>query len=607
MSFKSLRSAALLALILPGAPVALVAQKSGTSQGPLSPTAVAVVPGSNSLWVACATGRQVMEVNLKSRRVVRAIRVPGDPSGLAIAPDGSRLYVTCAAPASVVAVVDPATGKLVTKIPAGHTTTSPVLSPDGKVLYVANRFNDDVGVIDLEAGKVIRRIGVEREPVSAAVTHDGKLLLVANHLPNGRADVEDVAASVSVVDPHAGHVVKTLRLPNGSGQLNEISVSPDGAYAVVTHLLAHYQVPTSQIERGWMNTNAISVIDISRLEVVNTVLLDGPFNGAANPWGVAWSSDGRQLVVTHAGAHEVSVIDFAELMKKLDGAGSGVPDDLAFLTGLRQVVHLGEGDRGPRAVAIAGGAIYAANYFTDSLSVIELAAPGRLPGSISLGPKQTATVIRKGELYFHDASLCFERWQSCSSCHPGNARVDGLNWDLLNDGIGNPKNTKSLLLAHQTPPAMSLGIRDTAETAVRSGIRYILFTRQLPEVANALDAYLKSLKPVPSPYLANGTLSEAAKRGLALFNRADVGCASCHPSGKFTDLKSYDVGTAGDGKPLDTPTLVEVWRTAPYLHDGSAASMRDLLTTKNARDKHGKTSHLTPQQIEDLAQYVLSL
>ena len=608
MNLTKTRAAVLLALLASIAGAIAMARKPAP-QGPLSPSALAVSPGAKSLFVACATGRQVIELDLASRKIVRKVAVPGEPSGLALSNDGARLYVTCAAPASVVAVVDVAAGRVIETISAGHTANSPVLSPDGELLFVSNRFNDDVGVIDLKGRKQLRRIHVEREPVSAALTRDGKLLLVANHLHNGRADVDNVAAAVSVVDPYAGKVVKTLRLPNGSGQLQQIQVSPDGKYAVVTHILARYQAPTSQIDRGWMNANAISIIDIATLSLVNTVLLDGPFNGAANPWGVAWSPDGRQLLATHAGAHEVSIIEFPALLQKLAAAEAktDVPDDLAFLTGLRQTVRLREIDRGPRAVAVAGGAIYTANYFSDSLSAIDMAVPGWHPETIPLGPRQTAGLVRQGEFYFHDAGICFQRWQSCASCHPGDARTDSLNWDLLNDGIGNPKNSKSLLLAHRTPPAMSLGIRDTAETAVRSGIRYILFTQQSPEVALALDAYLKSLKPVPSPYLVNGKLSEAALRGRTLFNDPVVSCSSCHPNGVFTDLKSYDVGTAPGSERLDTPTLIEVWRTAPYLHDGSAARMRDVITTKNTQDKHGKTSHLTLKQIEDLVEYVLSL
>jgi cytochrome c peroxidase len=282
---------------------------------------------------------------------------------------------------------------------------------------------------------------------------------------------------------------------------------------------------------------------------------------------------------------------------------------LPFLTGARERVKLPEGNLGPRALTIIGRKVYVANYFSDTLNVINLDAPQSGVESISVGPKREMDVVRKGELYFHDATICFQGWQSCSSCHPGDARVDGFNWDLLNDGIGNPKNTKSLLLAHKTPPVMSLGVRGTAETAVRAGIKFILFTNQPEEVLSAIDEYLKSLKPVPSPYLVNGKLSDAAKRGKQLFS--NTGCADCHVPGLYTDLRPHDVGTrASYDRPADkfyTPTLIEIWRTAPYLHDGSAATMRDVVTTRNPHNEHGETSGLSSQEIDDLCTYVLSL
>jgi hypothetical protein len=90
-----------------------------------------------------------------------------------------------------------------------------------------------------------------------------------------------------------------------------------------------------------------------------------------------------------------------------------------------------------------------------------------------------------------------------------------------------------------------------------------------------------------------------------------AGCARCHPPGLFTNLHSYDVGTrsAFDSPTdrFDTPTLVEIWRTAPYLHDGSAATMRDVVTTHNPRNQHGSTSNLSHSQIDDLCEYLLSL
>jgi cytochrome c peroxidase len=211
-------------------------------------------------------------------------------------------------------------------------------------------------------------------------------------------------------------------------------------------------------------------------------------------------------------------------------------------------------------------------------------------------------------MFFNDARLCSQGWQSCASCHTDQARADSLNWDLVNDGLGNPKNTKSLLLSHRTPPSMSLGVRSTAEGAVRAGIRHIQFAIRPEEEAVAIDEYLKSLQPVPSPHLVDGKLSERAVRGRALFESA--GCAACHSPGLYTNKKTYDVGTGqlfDEGRPFDTPSLVEVWRTAPYLHDGRAKTIVDVLRTYNPHDAHGRTSGLTDEQISDLAEYVLSL
>jgi mono/diheme cytochrome c family protein len=376
-----------------------------------------------------------------------------------------------------------------------------------------------------------------------------------------------------------------------------------------------------------MNANAITIIGLSAMEVLNTVLLDDLNQGAANPWAVAWSGDGSRLIITHAGTHEISVIDFPALMAKLEGlpeslrvpvsgdygfaarVKADVPNDLTFLVGLRKRIPLSEEDRGPRAVAMVGATAYVANYFSDTLSVVNVAAAAPLATSIALGPRVEATVARKGEFYFHDATICFQHWQSCSSCHPGDGRTDALNWDLPNDGIGNPKNAKSLLLAYKTGPVMSLGVRATAEIAVRAGLENVLFAKHSEEVAAAIDEYLKSLKPVPSPSLVDGQLSKAALRGKSIFQ--DAGCADCHPAGLFTDFHPYDVGTLGPfdhpGDRFMTPTLVELWRTAPYLHDGSAATIRDVLTTRNLHDQHGRTSGLTKTQIEDLCEYLHSL
>ena len=204
-------------------------------------------------------------------------------------------------------------------------------------------------------------------------------------------------------------------------------------------------------------------------------------------------------------------------------------------------------------------------------------------------------------MYFHDATICFQNWQSCATCHPNDARMDGLNWDLLNDGMGNPKNTKTLLLSHQTPPCMATGIRKNAEVAVRSGVKYILFMEGEDEIYESIDEYLKSLKPLPSPYLVNGKLSGKAKKGKKIF---EENCASCHSGEYYTDQKQYKVGwTTGPDKGLsmDVPALNECWRTAPYLYDGRSYSMKDMLKV------HGPHKPVTEKELEELEEYVLSL
>ena len=289
---------------------------------------------------------------------------------------------------------------------------------------------------------------------------------------------------------------------------------------------------------------------------------------------------------------------------------SDVPTDLAFLTGLRQRIKLH--GNGPRALALAGDIAWVAGYFSDTIESVDLTAKAMAPVSYALGPAGTRSLERKGEQWFNDATLCFQQWQSCATCHSFDARVDALNWDLLNDGLGSPKNSKSLVWAHRTPPVMSTGVRTDAAVAVRAGLRHALFAVPPDEVPAAIDAYLKALVPQPSPQLEGGQLSAAARRGRKLFEDPRLaGCAVCHPAPLFTDLKSYDVGTGnrldGPGVKFDTPTLAELWRTAPYLHDGSARTIHDVLTGPDRWDQHGKTSQLTDRQIDDLIAYVLSL
>ena len=407
-----------------------------------------------------------------------------------------------------------------------------------------------------------------------------------------------------------GTVLANIALPNGSTGLLGVAISPDGRFAYVTHTLGRYQSPTKQVDYGWMNANAFSVIDLFTLKAVATVLLDDFELGAANPWGLACSSDGCALAVAHAGSRELSIVDLKAVHAKLDRLAAGeavskistdlacVQNDLDFLKDIRRRIAL-PGD-GPRSVLLSGSHAIVSEYFAGKLAVVDLSSPSTVR-EISLAPAHEPDQARRGEILFSSALMCRQRWQSCASCHP-DARMDAFNWDLMNDGTGNPKNVKSMLDVHRAPPAMWMGVRENAETAVRAGFRYIQFYNISEDDAQCVDAFLKSLLPVPGPVTTNPTLHESIAKGKMLF--ASTGCIHCHSGELFTDSKAHDVGTAKGvdaGKPVITPPLRECWRTAPYLHDGRDQDLQQVL------QHHGNATELPQKDQHDLVNYLLSL
>jgi len=590
----------------------------------LSPQAITAAADGTQLYIAFAAAQQIGVFDVAQAQVVRTITVPGEPTSLAVSGGGRWLYVSYGGAAGRIGVIDLRSGDITREIPVGYGPNALALDARRNVLYVCNRFDNDVWAVDVTQAKCIGKTAVKREPIAAALTVDGRWLFVANHLPAGSANVGPVASEVSVIDTRTMQVQISIALPNGSASLRGLAASPDGKYIFVSHILSRYTMPTTQLDRGWINTNALSVIDAAGQRLIDTVLLDDVDEGAPNPWAIACSADSKTVYVTHAGAGEVSMIDVVAMMAKVEeyhaqqsstGGRSGyvsyagspastVPNQLSFLKDMRQRVQLK--GQGPRALAVLGSKVYVAEYYTDSLSVVDVGADPVQVAALALAPQQALTTERRGDMLFNDARLCFQKWQSCASCHP-DGRADALNWDLLNDGIGNPKNTKSMLLSHRTPPAMITAARPTAESAVRAGFRHILFAVPEEDDASAIDQYLSGLEPLPSPNLVDGQLSPAAVRGKAVFSRAH--CAACHTGDLLTDKHQYDVGTADgldEGVQFDTPSLVEAWRTAPYLYDGRAASIREVVTKYNRNDKHGVTSNLNEAEIDDLVEYVLS-
>ena len=542
-------------------------------------------------------GVKRVDVFSEDGKLQRSYPMAEAPTGILL--DGDKAYVTTFENGvGKLQTLSLASGEVTGAVVTGSGACYPMFSSDKKSVYVCNQFSATVTEVDPAAQKVLRTVKVLREPKSAVFSKDGKYLYVANFLPSQRADVDYVAACVSVIEMDGFTKVKDIKLANGSNALRGICITPDGKYVYVSHNLGRFAVPTSQLQQGWMNTSAFSVIDTEKQEFVGAVVVDEPERGAAGIWSIA--CDDNNIYISHSGTHEVSVIDQAALREKFEAyPNKAMLDyDLNFLYGIRERIPL-QGN-GPRCMALAGGKLFVPTYFADVLNVMN--TDTHEVTSVELNPGRTETDINKGERYFNDASHCFQNWQSCNGCHPGDGRNDGMNWDLMNDGVGNPKNCKSMLFAHVTPPNMISGIRAHAEAAVRAGFNFIQFFDVTEEDALCVDAYMKALTPVPSPYLVNGELSDKAKEGRKVFEK--LKCGDCHSGPYYTDMKYHRIGEDVEfEKGWDTPTLREVWRTAPYLFDGRAATMEDVFK----EHKHGIDKKVSDEEIDALVEYVNSL
>ncbi|WP_300726476.1 YVTN family beta-propeller repeat-containing protein [uncultured Rikenella sp.] len=530
------------------------------------------------------------------------------PTGLAVgkgAAGKERIFVTTFDKRGTLESIDPTkegAEAVEWSVAVGSGATSPVYSREGW-LYVLNQFANTVDKIDPVTGKLMASVSVLREPKGAVVSRDGKYLFVANFLPAQRADVDYVAADVSVIDLRNFKKIKDIKLANGSNALRGIALSPDGKYVLVSHNMGRFAVPTSQLQQGWMNTSALSVVDAETLEFVGGIVLDEPERGAAGIWDIC--SVGDKIYVTHSGTHDLSVIDYPAMVSRLKGyrgTAEQLSYDLRFLYGIRDRVALT--GNGPRKMAVSGDGkqLYIPAYFSDTLNVVDL-ADARNIAVVPLVKNRQESDAQAGERIFNDATFCFQNWQSCNGCHPGEARSDGMNWDLMNDGIGNPKNCKSLLYSHFTPPSMISGIRSDAAIADRKGFTHIQFYEIPEDKALQVDTYLKSLQAVPSPYLVDGQLSAKAREGKKVFDK--YRCGECHSGEYFTDMQMHRIGDDIEfEKGWDTPTLREVWRTAPYLFDGRAATMREVFEVH----RHGlEGKRPSAKEIDALVEYVNSL
>jgi cytochrome c peroxidase len=557
-----------------------------------------------AIWVVNQGSASVSVLDASNGSLQKTIALPpgSQPHGIVFQPGGGKGYVTLAALGRVVEV-DPATA---TRALTGRQ-------------------------LDLPADAA----GAEPPRVRAlAVTADGARVLVARFIsPDAGGRVYEVSASAftltrsfALASSTAADTPDSARgIPN---YLAGITVSPDGLTA---------WVPSKQdnMSRGGFRDGQALNFEVSvrpvvsRLDLVaNAEDLPGrvDINDADQPVAADISWHGDLVFVAVQGKNLVHVMDAYTGTQV-----AGIRTDLA-----PQGLALGRNDTADT------GLLYVQSFMSRTLSVYDVGAILRgqggsatrlaAVGTVAAEPLSAQVLLGKQVFYnAQDIRMSNFNYLSCATCH-ADGGDDGRVWDFTDRGEG-LRNTASL----QSRAGMGHGpvhwtgnfdeIQDFENdirnnfggTGFMTGSDFAATSDALgaPKAGksaelDALAAYVASLAASPrSPYRnTDNTLTADGVAGRAIFLGRD--CNSCHSGARLTDSALnlfHDVGTigAGSGKRrgatltgFDTPTLLGAFATAPYFHDGSAATLMDVIN----RAGHGNAQGLPQAEKDQLVAYL---
>jgi YVTN family beta-propeller protein len=587
-----------------------------------NPLNLAMSPDGRELYVACEGSDSVIVVSAARREKVAEIPVGGNPANIAFSPDG-RLAFASNRLDDTVSVIDVAERKVVSTLAAGDSPHGVLTDKQGRLLYVLNALSNDISVFDVSSLKLVRTLSAGRGPWSLAMSPDGARMLVANLYSNFafRAPFESEA---TLIDARRGVVEQRMKAP-GANLMMGVDWHPSGQFAFATLNRTKTLVPMTQLLQGWTITNGLAIV--WRDARVDEVLLDEPGKGFADATDVAFTPDGRYALVTSAGTDRVAVVDVEKLLGILRRATPYerervLPNHLGkaveFVTKYIPTMN------SPRGVLVArdGKLAYVTNALDDSLTVIDLARM-EAAGRIDLGGPQEISQIRRGERLFNSANITFRRQFACHSCHP-DGHIDGLTYDIEADGIGvSPVDNRTLRGILDTAPFKWEGTNPSLQR--QCGARLAVFFTRLapftPEQLDDLESYITTIPRPPNRFRALGApLTPAQRRGKAIFERAETNdgrelplasrCPTCHFPPYYTDRRVHDVGTRHaydrQGK-FDVPHLNNIYDSAPYLHNGIAATLEEIWTVYNPDDRHGVTNDMTKDQLNDLIEYLKTL
>lgn len=512
------------------------------------------------------------------------------------------------------------------------------LSPDGARAYVTLLGTGELAEIDVAKRAVARSVEVGPSPRAIAVTADGSRLFVSRFvspLDHGEVTVLDGDSLERVRVEELAHDESPDSESGGRGVLNylrSLAVSPDATRVFLA-------AKKDNVRRGGYNDGEKLTFESTLRSVTAQLLVEGGEDLGARvdlddrglPSAVVPSPLGDLVFVATELTSSVEVVDAysGRSVTSIQGLGRA-PDGLALdADGKRLFVHSFL-SRTLEVVDVAGVLDNASGAFEKLASVPTVAGEVLAPD------------VLLGKRIFYDSEddrMSRDNYLACASCHL-DGEHDGRTWDFSDRGEG-LRNTITLLGKRglgQGPlhwsanfdevqdfehdmrgPFGGLGFMSDADFAAGRDEPLAEPKAGVSDELDALAAYVSSLDSVnPSPYRkANGAFTDEALAGKAIFERLD--CAECHSGDRFTnsaDGELYDVGTitAASGyrlweilPGLDTPTLVGLWETAPYLHDGSAATVRDVLDRAAQSGNHGDVAGLSSAERDQLARYLLEL
>jgi YVTN family beta-propeller protein len=576
-----------------------------------------VSPDGGLLLAANADNASVTVVDPATNKALREIKVGREPQGVAWVGKGPLAAVTSYRD-NLVVLIDAAQGNVVARIPVADEPYGIVTDREGKRAWVTHEYPGTVSEIDLAARKVVREMKVGAFVRGLALAPDEKRLYVT----------EFYTAILRAVDLGTGKVVDSWKGHSTDNLSRHVVVHPRRPKAYLSHIRSRINI----IDGGGAIFPHLSICDLKPPDGTrrrSSVGLD-TYNGVyvvTNAWEAALSPDAKRIYTIYAGTNDMNVSDV-------------IDDDYEEIRRVGRAAAIRVGQN-PRAVRVSpdGTKVYIYNTLDFAVGVYDAQTMRPLASVKVCGTPKTPEWVR-GKVLFNTANypMSARRWVSCSSCHP-DGHHDARVWQ---NPEGLRKTTALFGVAHTHPLHWS-GDRDEVqdfEYTIRSplmagagllhgsikpkrGFTPVELDEKTSGRSKDLDAlaiYTNSFEFRLSPHIpAPGKPSEQAERGKRLFFSKEVGCATCHGGPYYTDssLKKpynlHDVGTGNEdpsekmGPRYDTPTLLGVYRTAPYLHHGKAKTLLDVLTTCNKGDKHGKTSHLRPAELDDLVAFLKSL